>query len=397
MITRASNVLDNPCGLDVSLDSTTPLTAVVVDTGYAYKSDMLIALTSDHVVDFTDPDHYVAFGTGFDETGYYYIVLEYQYMKSRPAPQAKLKIVRPSQRNNYDYGSSSTSLLFLKAVKVINVGIAQGIDLSDPLHDFDPTIPDNKREFPRQYAGGVAQLPIHDNCRDRGRFAYDLTTDQFYFGLSDRWELLNVAGTFGIDTTAVTVGDLCYVDSNGEAAAAISTAIGTGAEMIVVEVGTAATGTGEVRLSGYVQDVVVEATSPPILVGDLLYLSDTEAGSVTSTRPDPLSQVVGRALTDEAVSRVDILFFPRAVQETTTAVRITDLLSGVDWVLDTGTYRGDVDISGLGLSDQDVIVSCKDRATDLVISPQDVDLSVADTVRIWMPVNTIEVAVTVIG
>ena len=64
-------------------------------------------------------------------------------------------------------------------------------------------------------------------------------------------------------------------------------------------------------------------------------------------------------------------------------------------MLDSGSYRGDVDISGLNITGQDVTVSC--TADDMVITPQDIDLSVADTVRIWMPANTVTLVVSVVG
>ena len=167
--------------------------------------------------------------------------------------------------------------------------------------------------------------------------------------------------------------------------------------MIAIEIGTVALGTGKVTLTGHVEDVNVDSASPAIVIGDLLYLSGSEAGTVTSTETSPLSQVVGRALTDDAASKVDILFFPRAVLESGTTAKITDTLSGVDWVLDSGSYRGDVDISGLNITGQDVTVSCRDTADDMVITPQDIDLSVADTVRIWMPANTVTLVVSVVG
>jgi len=72
-------------------------------------------------------------------------------------------------------------------------------------------------------------------------------------------------------------------------------------------------------------------------------------------------------------------------------------LSGGDWILDTGTYKGLVDISSLGLPDQDVVVSCRDTSTNMVITPQDVDLGTSDMVIIWMPVNTVSLSVTVVG
>lgn len=387
MVSRADNVLDTPCGLDVTSDGTSQ-TTVAVQPGYCYKDDVMITVTEEHIVDFTDSDHYTFFDDGFNEAGYYYIVLEYTYVKSRPAPEAKIKIVKPSQRSNYSYDSAADALLFLKAVNIIWSGSEFVID---SLYDYDPTITDNKRNFARTYVGGVTPLPTHDSCRDKGRIVYDIVNDEFYFGYAGGWIKLNEP-TAIVDTTNVTAGDLCYVDSAGQAAAAIVTSIDTAAEMVAISIGVS----GQAVLIGEAQDVNVESTSPAIAVGDLLYLSETEAGSVTSTQPSPLYQVVGRATSAESGSKVDILFFGRAVQEATGAAKVVDTLSGGDWNLSGGSYYGDVDISDLNISNQEVVVSCKD-SSNLVISPEDVDLSVADTVRIWMPVNTETLVVTVVG
>jgi hypothetical protein len=59
-----------------------------------------------------------------------------------------------------------------------------------------------------------------------------------------------------------------------------------------------------------------------------------------------------------------------------------------------------VPIVDLGLSDRDVVVSCKDIATDRVIQPGDVDLAGtggATTVRIWMPTSSINLIVAIVG
>ena len=170
--------------------------------------------------------------------------------------------------------------------------------------------------------------------------------------------------------------------------------------MIAIEIGTVALGTGKVTLTGHVEDVNVDSASPAIVIGDLLYLSGSEAGTVTSTETSPLSQVVGRALTDDAASKVDILFFPRAVLESGTTAKITETITAPgDWTLDSTSseYYYDIDITDLDITGQDVIVSCRDTADDMVITPQDIDLSVADTVRIWMPANTVTLVVSVVG
>ena len=66
MITRGSNGLTDYNALQVTSDSTAPLTQCVVSTGTIYKDDVMIDMTDPHVVDFTDSSHYVSFGTGFE-------------------------------------------------------------------------------------------------------------------------------------------------------------------------------------------------------------------------------------------------------------------------------------------------------------------------------------------
>ena len=54
-----------------------------------------------------------------------------------------------------------------------------------------------------------------------------------------------------------------------------------------------------------------------------------------------------------------------------------------------------MDITSFGSAN--VIFEIYDRDTNLVISPSDIDLSVAGTARIWMSANTYNLNVTVIG
>ena len=65
---------------DVVLDATS-ITEVVLQTGFVYKDDVWINVSAQHTVDFTDSDHYYNFDSGFDEAGYYYIVLQYTFEK----------------------------------------------------------------------------------------------------------------------------------------------------------------------------------------------------------------------------------------------------------------------------------------------------------------------------
>jgi len=262
---RGENLLDNRCGMDVVADSTSTARVTVLP-GYCYKDDMMIRITEEHSIDFTDPEQYISFDlTYYTAPGYFYVVLEYTYIKSRPSPQAKIKIVMPGQRTFYDYGTSSTSLIFLKAVYVSSTGPFT----IDSVHDFDPTLPNNEREYATRYVSPVTQLPSFEQCRDEGRLAYETETNQYWIGTDVEW--LRLAGKY-----------------------------------------------------------VYLITGPG------------------------------------------------------------------DWTLSGSDYYHDIDVSGLSLDSQDVVVSCRDTSTNFVITPGDIDLSTSDVVRIWMPVNTVSLSVTII-
>jgi len=204
--------------LQVTLNPGTPLYIIDVSPGIAYKDDVFLRLSETHSVDFRLSENYVDFGTGFDETGYYYIVLEYNYMKSRPAPQVKIKIVKPSQRGNFDWSDPSLNdFIFLKAVNVIDYLSAQAIDqvTTTNLFDVDPEDADAKRRYVMEYAGTEVVLPTFDATKDVSRIVYDVNLDKFWFGYSDRW------GTTGMSVkgnlTAITgwigpTSDLYYKD-----------------------------------------------------------------------------------------------------------------------------------------------------------------------------------------
>jgi len=294
MISFGSDVLADPNALRLTLLSGS---TVRVSAGQCIKDHTLIDVSASLVLDFTDSDYYYNFDSGFNQDGYYYVVLSYRYVKSRPAPTASIQIIRPSQTGAFSEGGD---WLFLGAVHATNTAPP----VLDGIYDYDPSTPTVERKYAKEFAGGYTILPTHVSTEHRGQIAYEVTTDQFYVGFEDRWEPFP-QNYVNIDTTNATAGDLCYVDSNGEAALAIATSSDTGAEIAVVEVGKSALGTGQASLSGFVSGVPVESTSPAISVGDLLYLSASEAGKVTSTQSSPLSQVVGRAMTDESASEVD--------------------------------------------------------------------------------------------
>jgi len=385
IVTEGVSALHSTNSLRLSLDETASTTAVTVSTGTVVKDDVLIQITAPHRVDFTNSNHYVSFTTGFDEVGYYYVCLEYTYVKSRPAPDVDIKILKPSQTGSY---VTSTSLLLLGVVKVIGPGPHQ-IDPTNPLWDYDPGTPTNRREYFKHYAGSETQLPVHETTRDQSRIAYDPTTDEFWLGYEDRWERINAGSIINIDTTAVTVGDLCYVDSNGEAQKAILSTVDKRAELVALQIGSSADGSGQGRTYGVVSGVPVQAAIV-MNVGDVCYLSSSEAGTVTNVKATGAYQNVGKCLAVNG-STIDMLFIPGDFLNQALTITAT-LSSGAGW-LGAGPYYQDIDISLIGSKNAIVIA----REGDFVISPEDYEFTSTSNLRVWMPDQSKTLYVTVVG
>lgn len=104
--------------------------------GMVIKDDVLIELNQ-HDIQFTDNQHYVNQVPGiWNEAGYHYIVLEYVYIKSKPAPEASIKIIRPSERTNPSF-FNTTSHILLKVVDVVDSGGYKILN-DEALKDLDP-------------------------------------------------------------------------------------------------------------------------------------------------------------------------------------------------------------------------------------------------------------------
>ena len=273
--------------MEVVQDSTSPNTTVVVQPGYAIKDDVLIKITADHSVDFTVRENWESDPGISIPSQTCYVVLKYTYAKQRPAPQAEIKILQSTERN-YVQGAGSAYLL----LKVVD--ITSGPLTITALYDYDSDpMYDNARKYIRYYAGGEVNLPTFEQARDRGRVAYESERDKYFFGYESAWGELTAGGVsvdINTDTTGVFIGELCYVNSIGYAEPAISHAIEKSADMIVTAIGTAVDGTGRGIVSGYGQGVPVE-TGILIGVGDILYLSAIEGGTVTNIRPDVIYQI----------------------------------------------------------------------------------------------------------
>ena len=384
MLSGNENVLMSANSLALTQDSTSPLKVAVVQTGYVFKDDVFIEISANHEVDFRDSDNYINFDTGFDEAGYYYIVLEYTYVKSRPAPDVDIKILKPSQRGGYPVDS----LLLVGVVRIVNNAGSFEID---SFHNFDPENTDNRREYVKSYVGTETNLPTHTQFRDQARMAYDSETDKFWLGYRDSWQEFGTGGSvINIDTTGTNVGEICYVDAAGAATPAIATAVDTGGDICVQSIGLAVDSSGKALTSGIAEDVPVE-TAITITTGDLLYLSASVAGTVTNVKTDSFYQVIGRAITSgSSAVPIDIIFTPKVLLSTAVVGQIAAVTG---WTSSGGSYYADIDITLLDLiSDFAVLSNFFDSGTDMQISPSDVEIiNSGDTLRVWMAVNTLDV------
>ena len=379
LVTHNAEGMLTPSCLEVVLDSTAVDTSVVVQPGYVVKDDVLIKITAEHIVDFTDSDNWVGGYTPF-ASGNCYVVLKYKYLKQRPAPEAEIKILSPSQRSFID---TDTSYFILKVVSVSG-GVITG------LHDYDPETgyEDNSRKFIQYYAGTQVNLDSHDGDKDRGKIVYEITRNKFFFGYENDWDEITAGGVvvnLNTDSTSVVAGQLCYVDSNRNAAPAIANSLNTGADIIVKTIGTAVTGTGQAIVTGFVEDVPVES-GVIVYTGDLLYLSETEAGTVTNVKTEGYYQIVGRALSQGTdASPIEIIFAPKTILVTSSEGQVSTW-AGPDGA---GLYYHDIDISDL---DGTSVFDCTlfDDATNREIQAAEIEIrNGGNTLRIYMAVNNL--------
>lgn len=134
IISDGENILLAPSPIEVSFVNTTKVRA---DAGKAIMQDVLIEIQN-HDIDLTDVDFYVDSSGGvWNETGYYLVVLHYEYQKTSPAPEASIKIILPSQKATL---YNPAKHLFLKCLEVT------GSYQVDSLLDYDPDDPSVARD-----------------------------------------------------------------------------------------------------------------------------------------------------------------------------------------------------------------------------------------------------------
>ena len=135
MVSDGKNILLSPSPIDVSIISNTIVRALA---GKAIVQDVLIEIQNIDV-DLADIDFYInSTGGIWNEDGYYLIVLQYAYQKTSPPPEASIKIILPTQKNNPAINNPNTCL-FLKCLDV------SGNVVNDVL-DYDPDNPAVSRD-----------------------------------------------------------------------------------------------------------------------------------------------------------------------------------------------------------------------------------------------------------
>ena len=284
IVSLGSNCILSNNQIDVISDSTAITTQVIITTGSCIKDDVLIEILDNFVVDFEEQSFYVS-GSPFNEAGNYWVVFDFTYVRAKPAPQAAVKILKPSQHSLLPIDQ----FIFLKAVNVIFTGSVFEID---SLMDFDPIDLSGKRIVSQVSMTQEYTLPTFDSLKDPGKLLYRRDYGIPYSGGDNIWEPL---GTFDylFNTSSCSVGQLAYLGSSSIVHPAIATSSSTLATAFILSVGNP----GKVRIAGRITNGLVE-TGITVHSGDVLYLSVTEAGTVTNVAPpDPIiKQVIGTCI-----------------------------------------------------------------------------------------------------
>jgi len=283
MISRGTDCLHSPYSMEVEIDSTSPLTHVVVKRGEVFKDDVYFTIDNDFTINFNDPQFYIS--PPFNEAGYYYVLLNYEFVKARPAPKGSIQLLKPTERHLFN----KQAHVFLKAVKVTFNGTNFEID---SVYDWDPENSDNKREYCQYYLGTENSLPWPYNPQyDEGRIIYVRDRDEVYYGMHGNWERFGAVRVVA-NTTLCQVGQMVYVGLDGKCHPASATSNATLADAGVLQVGPAHNGDGKVRLYGEIEHVPIEP-GRSISYGENVYLSKTHPGSVTDLIPGEFPQFLG--------------------------------------------------------------------------------------------------------
>ena len=397
MVSNGSNCIFGPNSLQISKDLTYPATHLVLEPGKCFKDDVLITITNQFTFDMTDPAFYYQ-AEARDIVGTYYIVLDYTYLKSRPAPKASIKILKPDQHG------ALPGLIFLKAV-IVEFNTLSGMLETGFVYDWDPDDADNaQRTYSELYAAARDTIPLW-LPKDEGRILYVRDENELYFGTNSNWESFSGIRD-NVDTLSsgeVSIGFLGYYgyihdnelgDPIYGIKAAISTSTDTIADCVVMSMGYL---DGKVRLAGRADLVPIES-GVTVVEGEKLFLSQTQAGSVTNICPSTgtTAQQVGTCILNHMDGTLYMWFYPGFSQDLLVEAKVNTFEARYNtfdghmytetislWVWDPARNLYQKYLNH-GLNKPIVMVQCYDVSTNTMTIPADITIVDENRVIIWM-------------
>jgi len=207
MMTRGNRGVVTVYDLQVTIDSTSPTDTVVISGGYCFKDDVLIEVTEStrmQILGSGAEDNYAHnFNPASAADGNYYIVLYYNFQKSRPAPQAILYAVESTNTSSI-YPDNTGDYVLLKVVTISSGAISS-------ISDVDSGTPANVREYMPVLIGAVHQAPTFNPLTDTGKILYDINADAMKYGAAADWKNVGVGTTNKVTYNITATGDWSLV------------------------------------------------------------------------------------------------------------------------------------------------------------------------------------------
>lgn len=209
MMTRGNRGIMTIYDLQVTIDSTSPNNTIQISPGYCFKDDVLIEVletSSMKILDTGSDTNYAHnFNPASPADGYYYIVLYYNYQKSRPVPQATFYAVESTNTSSL-YPDNTGDYVLLKVVQVTSGVIVSVLDI-------DPGNTDNQREYLPTLIGSLPETPTFDSTYHTGRILYDISADLIKYGGASSWLTVGAGSTNKVTYNITSPGGWSLVGS----------------------------------------------------------------------------------------------------------------------------------------------------------------------------------------
>jgi len=301
ILTRGKNVIFNIKDFQVSKVSNT---VIRVTEGECIIDNVYIKTTSTTDIDISDPISFYSNGAA-SSVGKYYLCIDYKYSKSRPAPQAGFVILKP---NEHGYVSSN-NLLFIAVINIIDFSGVYVVDTIE-YNDSDD-LNNGQRRYPDLIGGYYNTLPTFDPDVHPGMIIYEETSDSLFFGTSTAWTKLSSEPLIH-NTSTFSVGDVVYIDDNGNLALADETT-----EFQSIGVVLKSDVNGLIGNNGIFDVNVYAFTS--ISAGDDLALSPTGGKIQKASVPN---KIIGKAVETQNLDKVKAFIYSSPQNSVITNVTI---------------------------------------------------------------------------